>query len=441
MVKLPIIFRYIAVILAVLAINVTVFTLSPGNLISAIIPSIIILSAFLPAKAASNDQKNKKKSNSAVNLGMKTFSEPLAYEELSRSLDSQKIDKNESEFHSTLGNVFNTMAQNAGQDLYSSEITGTNGRAQNSEEKRESHAPSLTVKPSREENKSEQPQEDLKKVTCKVSDSKKPFNYEFFLDNTSNIPVNVKLEVGSDGKLHYIFQENEVNNREDGTSILLPNMKEENSGFNIRQSSTEGEKIITKTDFLTTGLKMVVNKRIKNIDSLYSLVLHQDSTAKNRSMYLVLTRHLDKIKLIIDCINDNDELSRAKVIWDKLENLLQTWLLEERGILYSCEPDDALCGVLRKVKLPDSGELQYGQLNNYLGKFVSMIRFLNSSDSNNWLKELYGVIKEIKELFPEDESECLQAIKLESVNFLGECIRGLVYTDSNRAEDILKMGE
>ncbi|MHA2299201.1 MAG: hypothetical protein ACXADA_24490 [Candidatus Hodarchaeales archaeon] len=117
--------HYLIVILVVLVIHLIVFTLSPGNLIAAIIASVVIMIILLPSSTTCDDHESENSSSINRNDRTKMSDGSLTSNEESRSIDDQVMDSEEVEFHSVLGKVFDTMAQNANQDLYSAEITGT----------------------------------------------------------------------------------------------------------------------------------------------------------------------------------------------------------------------------------------------------------------------------------------------------------------------------
>ena len=193
---------YIRILFTVVTIHVIVLTLLPGSLIVAIIPSLVVITVFLPS---SNLQKNNEinyQDKSNKREGLKIKNNPLTYGDLVRSLDLQalttdetdesleqvELDSKELAIHSMLGNVFNTMANDSNKKIYQNKM----------------------IRPSRTVDKPE------KRVISREKSEK--FSN---LDNDSekeDYPIDVKLKVDPDGKLHYIFQnKEEIENVDDKT--------------------------------------------------------------------------------------------------------------------------------------------------------------------------------------------------------------------------------
>ncbi|MHA2296840.1 MAG: hypothetical protein ACXAEU_00145 [Candidatus Hodarchaeales archaeon] len=161
--------RYAITILAVLISNLLVYIIFPGNWLGAVILGFIALVVILPSRNGCNTDSSTKNDSITCN-------------DISQSIEQQDLKNEKIGFHSMLGNVFNTMALNAGHDLYSSEITGTSEQFQ-------------------------------KQEVCKRSATDEVFskaiNNQVFPRDGEGSLINVKLKVGPDGKFHYIFQESD----------------------------------------------------------------------------------------------------------------------------------------------------------------------------------------------------------------------------------------
>jgi hypothetical protein len=170
-----------------------VLTLLPGSLIVAIIPSLVVITVFLPS---SNPQKSTEigyQDKSNKREGLKVKNNKLTYDDLVKSLDLQaltseetnesfeldEISTEELEIHSMLGNVFNTMSNDANKKIIKNKFIQAN-------------------------------KADIKPENRTIS-RQSPENF----NNSDNdlekevSPVNVQLRVDPDGKLHYIFQDKE----------------------------------------------------------------------------------------------------------------------------------------------------------------------------------------------------------------------------------------
>jgi hypothetical protein len=170
-----------------------VLTLLPGSLIVAIIPSLVVITVFLPS---SNPQKSSEinyQVKSDIREGLKIKNNPLTYENLAKSLDLQALTTDETDesleqielsseelaIHSMLGSVFNTMSNDSNRKNYRNKMI----------------RPSKTVdKPA-------------KRVISRESPEKFG-NLDNNLEKEDD-PIDVKLKVDPDGKLHYIFQNKE----------------------------------------------------------------------------------------------------------------------------------------------------------------------------------------------------------------------------------------
>ncbi|MFW9990787.1 MAG: hypothetical protein ACFFD4_01885 [Candidatus Odinarchaeota archaeon] len=157
--------RYFLTILLVLVINVVVFTLSPGNWLTAMGTSIIAMTILLPSTDRPYDHNPVEKPRIARKKNSEIEKDSPAFNNEIQCTGEQDITSKEEEaLHSMLGSVFNNMAQNASLDMYSSEMTSTNGSVRQ----------------------------------------------EGDLTPVRKDPVSIELETDPDGKLHYIFQENKV---------------------------------------------------------------------------------------------------------------------------------------------------------------------------------------------------------------------------------------
>ncbi|MFW9995858.1 MAG: hypothetical protein ACFFD4_27715 [Candidatus Odinarchaeota archaeon] len=104
----------------IVTIILLVYTFFPGNWILATFSSFLIIVTLLSTENTRDINPGKRKSI-------------LTTSDLPRSINLLNIERKEEDYHSMFGTVFNTMAKNAAQDLYLSEITDTNGRFQNKE--------------------------------------------------------------------------------------------------------------------------------------------------------------------------------------------------------------------------------------------------------------------------------------------------------------------
>ncbi|MHA2295765.1 MAG: hypothetical protein ACXADA_07080 [Candidatus Hodarchaeales archaeon] len=392
------IIRYVIALLGILVIHFLVYIITPGNWLGAIIISFCSLYALLPSKESNNNLSQVKEDS-------------LTFNKLASSINMQDLDDNNPELHSTLGAVFSTMVHDAALDLYSSEFTFSNDRNQKTIDNNDL----ISVK---------QPDDDsrdkiaFKETNIECMEPLNSVNTPDLPPITENIPVDVKLEVDHEGKLHYIFQENEITC---------------NEGFHVNKND-QCEFHDDNLELLHEDKKMSTRNWLINTRDLYLLKFQQEGIVENQDLLLVLTCHLDRIKIIVDSLNDPKELELTSEILEPLEIILQNWLLEDRGLLHSNRPSNALCTAGRKVILPDRESLQIKQLNNYLGKLSSIIHYLTATGSFIWLLELENVVSEIQGFFPEFETDCLQAIKFEIASFLGEIISLLLSSDSSTSK-------
>jgi len=172
--NITVLMRYILSTVVVVVINMIVFMISPGNLVMAIMFSSVSIMALVPSGSAESDSSADKEDS-------------LTFERISSSLDDQEMSVEENRMHKTLGTIFDVMAISSGQDLYSSDITGTESV------------------PKKEEKAME-----------------------------NNQQVKVRLEVSNDGLLHYIFEEEEKAPAEE--EKLPVNIQE-----NTRRDTTNGQ--------------------------------------------------------------------------------------------------------------------------------------------------------------------------------------------------------
>jgi hypothetical protein len=339
-------------------INLIVYTISPGNMIVSMVLSSITILILIP-------QKN-------TNLASETvIDDSLTFEEMSKSLDYQDMSFEEQSMHAVMGNVFETMARSAEQDMYSNDITGTDGSYQQDNADEISSDQNLTTE--------NQPEPD---VPVSITDK----------------PENVRLEVSSDGKLHYVFYEEE-----------------------------------TPPDIDTTAIKSL-SDRVESVLFLYTAKMNTVDNKDGQMIFSILTDHLDKMKTIFTVINDNHELEMAINMWEILEDLLNNWLIENRGLISASKPYNSIKRIVKRVQLPITEELQYNMLGNYLGKLASIVRFLDSACNYQWLMELYNVTTSIRVMFTDYDIESLKAIKIEITCLLGNCIGYLL--DSNVKKEV-----
>ena len=161
------------------------------------------------------------------------------------------------------------------------------------------------------------------------------------------------------------------------------------------------------------------------------------STVDNKDgqmLFSILTDHLEKMKTIFNVINGKHELEIAINMWEVLESLVKSWLIENRGIINAKKPYESIKRIVKGVQLPITEELQHNQLSNYLGKLASIVRFLDSACNYQWLMELYNVTTSIKVMFTEYDIESLIAIKIEVACLLGDFIGYLL--DSNVKKEV-----
>ncbi|MFW9997845.1 MAG: hypothetical protein ACFFD4_37740 [Candidatus Odinarchaeota archaeon] len=384
-----IIMKYMLVFLGIIAVHFIIYTITPGNWPGALITSIIILWVFLPVNGSSNSDSHDKS---------------LTFSELAKSVNLDEMDSEEQEFHSALGTVFNTMAQNATQDIYSSEMTSSDNQTKKSAEKT-----SIITSEIFEKIATDKTSYQSSGIMNALEDTKTFDDLNFFPVEDSD-PFDIKLEVDPDGKLHYIFQETEI------TPI-------EGSHGNESVPVEVQEDIMEK---MAENSGIGIEKWLENTKNLYLSNFQQEKFENNQDLLQILINHLDRINVIISFINDEEELMVAKKILEPFSKLLLDWLLEERGLLYSSRPSSPMSKIGRKVALPARDELHINQLSNYFGKIAIIVRFLAASGAFNWLTELFELVSEIRRINPDPGTECLQAINLEVVSFLGECASSLL---------------
>jgi len=128
------------------------------------------------------------------------------------------------------------------------------------------------------------------------------------------------------------------------------------------------------------------------------------------------------MKTIFNVINGKQELDMAISMWESVENLIKSWLIENRGIISANKPYESIKRIVKGVQLPITEELQYNQLSNYLGKLASIVRFLDSACNYQWLLELYNIATSIKVMYTNYDLESLKAIKIEVACLLGNFI-------------------
>ncbi|MHA2319939.1 MAG: hypothetical protein ACXAC6_19555, partial [Candidatus Hodarchaeales archaeon] len=350
--------RYIMIPIVVAIINLIVYTISPGNMLVSMVLSSVSILILIP-------------SNSTKTANKSTIEDGLTFEEMSKSLDYQDMSFEEQGIHAVMGNVFETMARSAGQDMYSNEITGT------------------------------------EELYQKDNTDKTTSNQEFTTENQfePDIPVsivdkpeNVRLEVSSDGKLHYVFYEEETGPEIDNSAIKS------------------------------------LSDRVEGVLFLYTTKMSTIENKDGQLLFSILVDHLDKINTIFNVINGKKELEIVTSIWESFEKLIKSWLIENRGILSARKPYNSIKRIVNRVQLPNTEELQYNQLSNYLGKLASIVRFLDSACNYHWLMELYNLTNSIRVMFTDYDIESPKAIKIEVACLLGNCIGYLL--DSNVKKEV-----
>jgi hypothetical protein len=344
--------------IVVAIINLIVYTISPGNMLVSMVLSSVSILILIP-------------SNSTKTANKSTIEDGLTFEEMSKSLDYQDMSFEEQGIHAVMGNVFETMARSAGQDMYSNEITGT------------------------------------EELYQKDNTDKTTSNQEFTTENQfePDIPVsivdkpeNVRLEVSSDGKLHYVFYEEETGPEIDNSAIKS------------------------------------LSDRVEGVLFLYTTKMSTIENKDGQLLFSILVDHLDKINTIFNVINGKKELEIVTSIWESFEKLIKSWLIENRGILSARKPYNSIKRIVNRVQLPNTEELQYNQLSNYLGKLASIVRFLDSACNYHWLMELYNLTNSIRVMFTDYDIESPKAIKIEVACLLGNCIGYLL--DSNVKKEV-----
>jgi len=348
--------RYIMIPIMVAIINLTVYTISPGNMLVSMVLSSVSILILIPSN-------NAKITNEVV------IKDSLTFEEMSKSLEYQDMSFEEQNLHAVMGNVFETMAQSAGQDMYSNEITGTG-------------------EPHQKDNTSEI----CSNHEYKIEEKFKP-NVPV---STTDNPENVRLEVSSDGKLHYVFYEEE-----------------------------------THPDIDSSAMKSL-SDRLEDVLFLYTTKMSTIDNKDGQILFSILTDHLDKMKTIFNVINGKHELEMAIGMWEVLEKLLKSWLIENRGIIDAKMPYESIKRIVKGVQLPITEELQHNQLSNYLGKLASIVRFLDSACNYQWLMELYNVTASIRVMYTNYDIESLIAIKIEVACLLGDFIGFLLDSNTNK---------
>ncbi len=350
--------RYIMIPIMIAVSNLIVYTISPGNILASLVLSSISILILAPSQSTEVDTKSN-------------IEDSLTFEEMSKSFDYDDMSFEEQSLHAVMGNVFETMAQNAGQDMYSNDITGTEDSYQQDNEN------------------------DLVSDQEVIAENYSESNLSSsFADKTEN----VRLEVSPDGKLHYVFYEEEIHPDIDSNAIKS------------------------------------LSDRVEGILFLYTSKMSTIANKDNQMLFSILIDHLDKMKVIFNVISGKQELEMAISMWENVENLIKSWLNENRGIINANKPYESIKRIIRGVQLPVTEELQYNQLSNYLGKMASIVRFLDSACNYQWLMELYNVATSIRAMFTDYDIESLKAIKIEVVCLLGNLIGYLL--DSNVKEEL-----
>lgn len=179
-----VILRYITILITIAVINFIVYTVLPGNVILAMIICFTFILTLIPSESTNKSSKEMEENK-------------ITFDELLHPLNLSDMTMEEKNLHEAMGNVFNAMAHDAGRDIYSSEISGT------------------------------------EKILEKENNPNRKFFSNFNTDNQSKsdfstslsqeIPK-IRLEVSQDGKLHYIFlkEENDVEESPKSLSDTAP---------------------------------------------------------------------------------------------------------------------------------------------------------------------------------------------------------------------------
>jgi hypothetical protein len=152
-----------------------------------------VITVFLPSSNPHENTEISYQVKSDKREGLKIKNNSLTYDDLVKSLDLQaliteetdesfekdEISTEELAIHSMLGNVFNTMSNDANKQIIKNKFTRTNKTA--------NKPANRTI--------SRQSPENLSNLDDDLEKEDKP--------------VNVQLKVDPDGKLHYIFQDKE----------------------------------------------------------------------------------------------------------------------------------------------------------------------------------------------------------------------------------------
>jgi hypothetical protein len=178
---------YVALVFVIISTNLIVFTISPGNWIVAIISSTTLIAIFLPGDSTTEEQDAVIEASNVEVIRVAQQDEPLTIEDIAKDLGPPELTEEDLKIHSMLGNVFNTMARNAKEDL-------------------EFKKTEKVVKPNQE---SASEAENEKLITVPNRESRDQFGIESpeYDNEEDEMPYNVRLDVDLDGKLHYIFEE------------------------------------------------------------------------------------------------------------------------------------------------------------------------------------------------------------------------------------------
>jgi hypothetical protein len=346
-------------------INLIVYTIFPGNMLVSMVLSSIIILILIPSKSTEITNES-------------TIEDTLTFEEMSKSLDYQDMSFEEQSAHAVMGTVFETMARSAEQDMYSNDITGTG----NSYQQDNTNNNSL--------NQEFADENQLEPDISALSTDK---------------PENVRLEVSLDGKLHYVFYEEE-----------------------------------TPPDIDINAIKSL-SDRVEDVLFLYTTKMSTVDNKDGQILFSILVDHLEKMKTIFNVIDGKQELEMAINMWEILENLVKSWLIENHGIITAKKPYNSIKRIVNRVQLPITEELQYNQLSNYLGKLASIVRFLDSACNYQWLMELYNVATSMKVMFTDYDVESLKAIKIEVTCLLGDFIGYLLGSNVKEETNFEKIHE
>lgn len=184
--------RYITIPITVVAINLIVHTVLPGNIILALVLCFTSIMVLIPSESTNTTKKGMEEKK-------------IAFDELSHPLDFTDMTIEEQNLHKAMGSIFGAMAQSAGRDIYSSEITGTEENVEQENIPNSNSFSGSTLQKQPEMNFSTSVNEDIPKI---------------------------RLEVSQDGKLHYIFLEEETDVEEiEKSPENVPDIASEDADF------------------------------------------------------------------------------------------------------------------------------------------------------------------------------------------------------------------